>query len=231
MMHTTSDLLQLPEKVVAGTTLRHQFREHGYVLLRQLLTPAGLLTLQEELQRLETVATRRDFEMQCMNNSPRHMTTVGGHIIEHESELIPALYADPMLVEVLRAITELPLMSVEDALERHVANFLHRPGDTHGAHFDDFPVAMILFVEAPADPEAGGVLEYVPNTDDLTSVDTDLVRRAFHEAGDAYVLRSDTTAHRVTALSRDARRVVLNFAYATPESCSMTTDSASLLYG
>ena len=167
--------------------------------------------------------------MKCMNDTPRHMTTVGGHIIANESSLICNLYSDNALLQYLRALTGLDLVAAPDLVERHVVNFLHRPGDTHGAHFDDYPVALLLFIETPGSPQDGGLLEFLANAADLSEIDGPNVRRAFHVSGDAYVLKTDTTAHRVSPLNRPCRRVALNFAYATPHSASVTP-SASLLY-
>ncbi|BDH05795.1 hypothetical protein HEK131_30220 [Streptomyces seoulensis] len=57
------------------------------------------------------------------------------------------------------------------------------------------------------------------------------MRTAHHRAGDGYLLRSDTTAHRVTPLTRSGlRRVVLNFAYGTSAAPARTTTSARELY-
>ncbi|MFE1382435.1 hypothetical protein ACFW6S_26190 [Streptomyces sp. NPDC058740] len=56
-------------------------------------------------------------------------------------------------------------------------------------------------------------------------------RTAHHRAGDAYLLRSDTTAHRVTPLARaGVRRTVLNFAYTTADAAPRPTPSARRLY-
>lgn len=209
--------------------LRKLFTVEGYAPLPGFLTASGLDALRREVAHLESVATRRDFNMACMNDTPRHMTTVGGHVIADESPLICDLYLDPAIMQFLRDVTGLELVPAPDLVERHVANFLHLPGDIHGAHFDDYPVALLLLVETPGSPEDGGLLEFLANAGDLAEIDGPDTRRAFHVSGDAYVLRTDTTAHRVTALSRPCRRVVLNFAYATPDSATVTP-SASLLY-
>ncbi|WP_419248625.1 HalD/BesD family halogenase [Streptomyces melanogenes] len=43
------------------------------------------------------------------------------------------------------------------------------------------------------------------------------MHRRHHQAGDAYLLRADTTAHRVSPLTRPGvRRTVLNVAYSVP---------------
>ena len=211
--------------------LRKAFQEVGYVPLPGFLTSESLAGLRREVVHLESIATRRDFTMECMSESPRHMTTVGGHIIARESTLIPDLYEDIELIRYLRSLTGLDLITVPDIIERHVINYLHQPGDTHGAHFDDYPVALLIFLETPTSPDDGGLLEFVANAGNLSAIETGDVTHAFHLSGDAYVLRSDTTAHRVTPLRRECRRVALNFAYATPDSCTIATPSASLLYG
>ncbi|MFI8927373.1 hypothetical protein ACIG3E_06815 [Streptomyces sp. NPDC053474] len=200
--------------------------------LPSLLGPTALARLRAEVARLEELATRRDLTMTCMDDSPRHMTTVGGHTIAKESELIAELYEDPDLVALAGRIAALDAVPVREPLERYVVNILHRPGDTHGAHTDDYPLALVLFADAPADPDDGGLLEYVPQAQGLSTLDTPAVRRARHSPGDAYLLRSDTTAHRVTALRRPGiRRSVVNLAYTVPGHQQAVTESAAVLYG
>ncbi|WP_254705885.1 HalD/BesD family halogenase [Streptomyces vilmorinianum] len=209
-----------------------RFRTDGYLPLPGLLTPEGLEALREEALRLEKIARRRDFAMACMDGSPRHMTTLGGETIARESHLIPELYADAALSHLLATLTAERVVAVPDLLERHVLNILHREGDTHGAHTDDYPYALVLFLESPATPSDGGLLEFAPRAASLTALNTADSRAAHHHPGDAYLLRSDTTAHRVTPLTRPGlRRTVLNFAYTTTTTEIRTTRSAHALYG
>ncbi|MCX5387436.1 hypothetical protein [Streptomyces sp. NBC_00083] len=166
-----------------------------------------------------------------MGGSPRHMTTIGGPALNAHSPLVSGLYQQPDLINLLRTVTGRPVVPVHEVTERHVVNILHHPGDTHGEHTDDYPYALVLFIEAPTDPRDGGLLEYTPHTTTLP-LPADLpVHRRHHHAGDAYLLRSDTTAHRVSPLTRPGiRRTVLNFAYTTPDRQSPRTPSAQLLY-
>ncbi|MFK0236639.1 HalD/BesD family halogenase [Streptomyces vinaceus] len=208
-----------------------QLERTGYVPLTGLLTAEGLALLRQEAARLEDIARRRDFSMACMDDSPRHMTTLGGQVIAAESELLPRLYADEALIELLGRLTGRPVASVPDPVERHVLNILHQEGDTHGGHTDDYPYALVLFLEAPSSPADGGLLEYTPGTSRLDTLGTAAAVTSHHHAGDAYLLRSDTTAHRVTPLTRPGvRRTVLNFAYTLPGHPAHATDSANQLY-
>lgn len=203
----------------------------GYVPLTGLLTAEGLALLRQEAARLENIALRRDFSMACMDGSPRHMTTLGGQVIAAESDLLPRLYADRELVALLGRLTGRAVAPVPDPLERHVLNILHQEGDTHGGHTDAYPYALVLFLEAPGTPEDGGLLEYTPGTSRLDTLGTAAAVTTHHHAGDAYLLRSDITAHRVTPLTRPGvRRTVLNFAYTLPGHSAPETDSADQLY-
>lgn len=210
---------------------RARFAETGYLPLPRLLLPDGLSLLREEAVRLESFARRRDFAMACMDGSPRQMTTLGGHVITEQSDLIPRLYADPALAALIGRLTGEKIVTVPDKVERHVLNILHRRGDTHGAHTDDYPYALVLFLEAPTAAADGGLLEYLPQARSLRGLGAPEARTAHHLPGDAYLLRSDTTAHRVTPLARDGlRRTVLNFAYTTPHFTPTATPSARDLY-
>ncbi|MFD3328684.1 hypothetical protein [Streptomyces sp. NPDC058701] len=139
-------MLTLPSQPAA---LAARFAETGYLPLPCLLTPTGLAALREECGRLEAAARRRDFRMASMGESPRHMTTLGGHHIARESGLISALYRGPELLALLSALYGAGITTVAEPVERHVLNILHRPGDTHGAHTDDYPLALVLFLQAP----------------------------------------------------------------------------------
>ncbi|MEX0172847.1 hypothetical protein MRBLMG1_005590 [Streptomyces sp. LMG1-1-1.1] len=215
----------------AGEGTADRLRAEGYAPLPGLLTAAGLSVLRDEAARLQRAARRRDFAMDCMDGSPRHMTTLGGHVIAELSALVPELYADEELLALLSGLIGEKALPVPDPVERHVLNILHRQGDTHGAHTDDYPFALVIFLEAPASPEEGGLLEYVPEAASLRDLTAGPARTAHHHAGDAYLLRSDTTAHRVTPLARTgARRTVLNFAYTTSAAAPRTTPSAHRLY-
>lgn len=209
--------------------LAAKFRSDHYLRLPGLVRPEAVERLSEEIARLRALAIRRDFAMECMDNSPRKMSTIGGEALAEESVLIPGMYESPELVDFISRVFGEELQTVPDPIERHVINFLHESGDTHGGHFDDHPVALIVFVESPP-AHAGGLIEYVPMAGSLSELGGPRSRRAHHEVGDGYLLKSDTTAHRVTPLAPGFRRTAMNFAYTTPEGAAIASPSASLLY-
>ncbi|MFJ3876490.1 hypothetical protein ACIPW5_03405 [Streptomyces sp. NPDC090077] len=191
--------------------LRDRFAAEGYVPLPGLVPPDRLVPLRREIRRLESMAAHQD------RGALRPMTTLGGRLIAEESELIPRVYHDPSLIELVRAVSALEAVPVADPPERHVIDILHRHDDAHGEHTHGHPLALVVFSEAPGSARDGGLLQYGPRGTDPRSAD-EVARRAHHRPGDAYLLRSDTTGHQVTALRRPGlRRVALNFAYTTPD--------------
>lgn len=224
----TLDLFSL-DQFGPTEALADMFRRDHYLRLPGLVRPEAVERLSEEIARLRALAIRREFAMECMDNSPRKMSTIGGEALADESILIPGMYEDTALVRFISEVFGQDLQTLPDPIERHVINFLHEAGDTHGGHFDDHPVALIVFVESPP-AHAGGLIEYVPNADSLAELGGQRSLCAHHEVGDGYLLKSDTTAHRVTPLAPGFRRTALNFAYTTPDRARLASPSASLLY-
>lgn len=200
------------------------FHRCGYVPLPGLLPEATVAVLREEIAAILPLSNRKDFMMVCMENTPRHMTTVSGLAIAERSPAIVDLYNDSRLVEGISNLVGRPLEAAGDPVERHVLNMLHEAGDTHGFHTDDYPVALVLFIESPNCPDGCGRLEFCP-VEDVHEAQT-----RSHQVGDAYVLRSDRLRHRVQPIHNGCRRTVLNFAYSVEGEAIAHTPSASLLY-
>lgn len=201
-----------------------QFDHAGYLALPGLLTPSALDELRCEAARLQTRAKRRDFRMECMGGTPRHMTTLGGIEIAETAPVISALYRDPLLLGTLGALVGLDLELAPDPVERHVLNVLHRSGDTHGLHTDDYPLALVMFLESPSCDAGCGHLEFF----DACKAGHSSVKA--HAPGDAYLLRADKFPHRVQPIHDGCLRTVLNFAYGAASIPVTATPSASILY-
>jgi hypothetical protein len=104
--------------------------------------------------------------------------------------------------------------------EELIATRLESAGDTHGWHWDDYGFALVWVLRAPP-PSDGAALEFVTGvpwckTDPrLEAILAERVPVRAHVAGGTvYLLRTDTTLHRVTPLRRDVRRDALCFSYA-----------------
>lgn len=200
------------------------FAHSGYLPLPGLLGPAALADLRREVDRLLADARRRDFAMECMGGTPRHMTTLGGIEISKLAPRITEVYRSAELTGRLGRLIGLDLDLADDPVERHVLNRLHRGGDTHGLHTDDYPLALVMFLESPTCAEGCGHLEFFSQcTADHSSV-------LSHAAGDGYLLRADRLPHRVRPIHDGCVRTVLNFAYGVVGEPVTKTRSASILY-
>ena len=211
-----------------GEVSRFQFGHAGYLPLPGLVPAAALAALRAEVDALLTRAKRRDFQMECMGGTPRHMTTLGGIEIARMAPAIVSLYHDRYLLSMLGEHTGLTLQYADDPVERHVLNVLHRSGDTHGLHTDDYPLALVIFVESPTCATGCGELEFHAPSCPGRNEGESVVKT--HRAGDAYLLRADQHPHRVRPIHDGCTRTVLNFAYGATSIPVNPTPSASLLY-
>lgn len=183
--------------------------------------------LKADVDRLLEHSRRRDFLMECMDNSPRRMNVVNGHTIERMSTIIPKIYNDPRILDFLSHVVGQRVLPLTNDIDRYVINQLKHSSDTFGAHYDDYPLSFVLIMESPGF-EGGGYAEMVPNGE-LSDLDVNPIKLPL-KATDAYILKTDTTAHRVAPLKLDELRTAINLAYTTPGFVPRWTESANLLY-
>ena len=208
--------------------LRQHYHEFHHVAFPGFINPSFFQTLKDDVDGLLAHKMRRDFLMECMDNSPRRMNVVNGPTIERLSTLVPALYNDPAVAAFLSAVIGEPVLPLHDDIDRYVINQLQKSSDTFGAHYDDYPLSFVVILESPG-MEGGGYSEMVPRATSLSQLDDNPIRLPL-KAGDAYLLKTDTTAHRVAPLTVDALRTAINYAYTTPGFVPRETESAQRLY-
>lgn len=215
----------------AGAEHHETFVRDKYVRFPSFFQPHGFALLRQEADRLRRLAMRRDFQMEGSGGTPRHMSTLGGHLVAEYSSLVPALYSDPDLLAFLSGVAGEPVLVVPDPVENHVMNVLHRPGDVHGGHVDTYAFAFNISIDGTSEVD-GGALEYVPGSVALEDLEGPLVRRAYHAPGDCYLVKTDEAVHRVSPLRRQgALRTIFNFAFANPATVGLVSYSTSSLYG
>jgi hypothetical protein len=209
--------------------LNAHYQDVHHAAFPDFISPAFFVELKREVDALLAFRRRRDFLMECMDNSPRRMNVVNGHIIEENSNLIPALYNNPAIIAFLSSVIGEQVLPLTDDIDRYVINQLQMTSDTFGAHYDDYPMSFVVILESPG-IEGGGYAEMVPRAHSLSQLEHDPIRLPLR-AGDAYVLKTDTTAHRVAPLTQDTLRTAINFAYTTPSFVPpRITESAAMLY-
>ena len=208
--------------------LAAHYRQYHHAVFPGFVTDAFFPELKQDVDTLLQQSLRRDFLMACMDNSPRRMNVVNGTTVERLSQWIPSIYTAPALLEFLAQVVGEPVVPLVDDIDRYVINQLRQSSDTFGAHYDDYPLSFVIILESPG-REGGGYAEMVPNATSLAQLEDNPIRLPLRP-GDAYVLKADTTAHRVAPLTVDACRTAINLAYTTPGYVPRYTESAAQLY-
>jgi hypothetical protein len=212
--------------------LIESFKESQIAVIDGLLPPGFFEEMRREADvLLTTEAMRREVVVEESGNTPRAYTSVGRDAIACGSKVIPAIFHNEAVRDLLSQIAGEALEKVPYEPEEFILNRQSLPGDTHGWHWDDYAYALILVLEAP-DPLVGGRVEYVPfvewqknNTEQYLR---DLLmakptRSAHIKAGQCYFMKTNTTLHRITPLAAPTTRTVAVITFASPE--DMVSDS------
>ncbi|MFF4230637.1 hypothetical protein [Streptomyces sp. NPDC001820] len=227
----------------AGRSLaavQEKFADEHIVPLRGFCPPELLRALQDEASGiLDVHGVDRKFTFQITDNTPRQMTTVGQPVIKEHGPLIDALYFSPAVKNLLSSAVGEEVHTCPYAGEHYVISRLGKSGDTHGWHWDDYTYGFILILEAPPYQD-GGFVQAVPHTSwdkENPDVHAALLKSKVHsyafEAGDAYLVKTDTTMHRVYPIRGESRRTIVNMTWASGSDLerAITHETNDLLFG
>lgn len=200
---------------------RRSMREKGFARVPWLVADAVKTAVAAQVVRLlDQHSRRRDLACPETSGTPRRMRNVAQRHIARSCPMIAELYQRCDLLDAVSAVAGEPVFECPYEPERFVITCLERGGDTHGWHWDDYRYALVWLIES-APTGAGGLVQAVPATrwdKHDPRVEQFVERGPVHTlelaAGDLYLMRTDTTLHRVTPLS-SGRRVILNMAYAS----------------
>ncbi len=216
--------------------LAEAFRRDHYVEIADFVPDAVWQQGKEEIRQLVgSAAVRRDVLMPTSDNSPRCFSSVGWKEINSLGNVIQTLYESAALQKLLCAIAGNYLIHPPHLPERYLITRMHKKGDTHGWHWDDYSYALIWLIECPPEGK-GGHLQFVPGTTwnrdhpNIASIlreHKEMIVEKRPRAGTAYLLRSDTSLHRVVPLAEDAERVVVSMAFALPDNLDAPIDHKS----
>jgi hypothetical protein len=176
---------------------------------------------------------RRDLVVAQSGNTPRKYTNLDRDVLL-ASEVVPAVFQSKALYEYLEAIVGETVYPIPYVPEEFIAARLHKAGDVHGWHWDDYTFALVWIFKMP-DEENGGSLEYVkrapwnreePQVDKLVACGP--VLRRHPRVGSAYLLKADTALHRVSPLRYDAERMIVCYSFATIADLTRDVDHDSM---
>lgn len=220
--------------------LRADFATDHIVPLPGLCPPELFGPIRDEAcDIMDRFGTSHDLVFEITDNTPRSMTTVGQPVIKDEGPLIDAFYFAPVLLDFVGQVVGEPVHTCPYAGEHYVISRLRRSGDTHGWHWDDYTYGIILVLEAPHYTQ-GGFIQAVPNTswnkehpDVYGALIKSRVRSYALEPGDGYVIKTNTTMHRVHPIRGDGRRTIVNMTLASTADLSrpMTHETNDALFG
>ncbi|MEU8964981.1 ArpA protein [Streptomyces sp. NPDC048491] len=220
--------------------LQEKFRSEHIVPLRGFCPPELLAPLQDEAAGImDEHGVDRKFSFDITDGTPRQMTTVGQPVIKEHGPLIHATYFSPAVKDLLSRVVGEEVHTCPYAGEHYVISRLGKSGDTHGWHWDDYTYGFILVLRAP-DYRDGGFVQAVPHTSwDKENPDVhgallkSQVRSYAFEAGDAYVVKTDTTMHRVYPIRGETSRTIVNMTWASGADLQreITHETNDVLFG
>lgn len=174
----------------------------------------------DEVLALADRGVRRELRFKETDNSLRKMSNVRRDEVFERATAIPQIYQSASLRALLGEVVGETVHVCPYEPEQCLITRLEHDGDTHGWHWDDFRFALVWVVECPP-AEDGGFVQCVPGTTwdkENPSVNRALVSGSLYSLelhpGDLYVMRTDTTMHRVYPVRR-GRRTILNMGYAS----------------
>ncbi|MCX5388365.1 ArpA protein [Streptomyces sp. NBC_00083] len=220
--------------------LQAGFQDEHIVPLRGFCPPELLGPLQRETYRImDEHGVDRKFAFDITDGTPRQMTTVGQPVIKEHGPLVHATYFSPAVKSLLSRVVGEEVHTCPYAGEHYVISRLGKNGDTHGWHWDDYTYGFILVLQAP-DYRDGGFVQAVPHTSwDKENPDVhgallkSQVRSYAFEAGDAYIVKTDTTMHRVYPIRGETSRTIVNMTWASGADLrrEITHETNDVLFG
>jgi len=220
--------------------LNRKFVDEHIVTLAGLCPPELFGSVRDEARRIiDSYGTSLSLVFEITDGTPRNMRTVGQPVIKDEGPLIDAFYFAPALLDLVERIVGEPVHTCPYPGEHYVISQLDKNGDTHGWHWDDYTYGIILILEAPHYTQ-GGFVQAVPNTSwNKTNPDvygallSSQVRSYALEPGDGYLIKTNTTMHRVHPIRGDGRRMIVNMTLASTADLgrSFTHETNDALFG
>lgn len=223
---------------------RQSLKVDGYSKLSNLFSNELFQQVKDEVVKLKDLAFSKKFKMPKYNTA-RFLSTIGAKLIAKNTELIPFLYYDSNLKDILEEITEEPLFHVNHEEESFVVNYLMGIGQTHGWHLDDPKYAFVTVFDMPH-VDFGGHVEIIKDwkaicselnigpQETLKGVEfaekNKLIKKVQLKPGESYILNAADCLHRVAPMEANSIRSALNLAF-HPSTYVSFDGTADILYG
>lgn len=203
---------------------RDIFSQNDIVVMQDIILPdVSKAVNMDAISLINKSGTKRNLSVQESGDTPRSYTSVGRDKVKENSLSIPNMYSSQELHSFLSYVAGEQVNPVPYTPEEYIINHQSDVNDTHGFHWDDYTFAFVMCIEEP-DPLALARLEYIPGVkwdktnpkQSLSNALRDNTVNSFHlREGDCYLMRSNTTLHRITSLCKATRRTVLIMTFAS----------------
>lgn len=199
---------------------REKLAKYGIAELSFIVPPELKTAVAEEvLDLVGSAGVRRDLRFEATGYTSRRMRNVRREEVARRSSVIPAVYGSDALLKLLAEVAGEPVLRCPYEPEQYVITRLEKAGDTHGWHWDDYAFALVWIIESPP-PAYGGFVQCVPGTE-WDKANPDMNRALLSGPtysmsfgpGDLYLMRTDTTLHRVYPITGGVRTII-NMGYA-----------------
>jgi len=223
--------LQNNNKSIDYISLRRELIKNGLIDITKLFSIDTVNLLSEEMNfLLEGHSRRNDFFSSHTEMTPRNMNTVGEKLIKKYGKHINNFYFSKETKYIISCVAGEIVSDLPWTGERYVVNALLKQNDTHGWHWDDYSYALVFIPESPQE-QNGGLLECVPHTYWNKSnpninkiVSEQVVGTYYFRPGSFYLMKSDTTLHRVTPILNGERRLSLAMSYCNESDLAKNID-------
>lgn len=176
--------------------------------------------------------------MEITGNTPRRMRTVGQHTLVVKSRYIPLIYASEGFRRFLSSLTGEDVYRAPWPPEEYVLSNLYKNGDTHGWHWDDYSFAFVIYLKAPT-VNQGCIVQTCGGgfwDKKIPRINETLLNAPIYsyrcEAGDGYLLNAQKHMHRVTPVTNNGERLIINMTWANAEDLNknMTHETNDILF-
>jgi len=182
---------------------------------------------------------RKNFISKNGGNTPRKMCIVGKSNLDLNDSIFKDFYSDKKHIEMLSEIARENIHEINFENEKYVINVLKEKGDTHGWHLDDYTYALVLVNRSPH-INNGGSLEYVShvNFDGASKLDVEslenilrnsVVNSVYIPNNNIYLMKTNTTLHRVSPLQTLDFRMSTTLSYATKQDLLLVENHKSIV--
>ncbi len=211
---------------------RDAFKQEDIVVMQDILLPsvANAVNL-DAINLVNENGAKRKLSVQESGDTPRSYSSVGRDKVMERSQSIPDMYSSQELRSLLSYVAGEQINAVPYKPEEYIINHQSDVNDTHGFHWDDYAFAFVMCIEEP-DPLALARLEYIsgvkwdknnPKQALCNALRDNTINSVHIRKGECYLMRSNTTLHRVTSLCKETRRTVLVMTFASDKDLNDNT--------